>query len=261
MNRIPFFLLLLILWLHAATLAHAATFAERVVERAKLEAINHVDYDASYYVLPFPAGDLPADKGCCTDLVIRAYRNAGIDLQKEVHEDYRQHPADYPVSGPEELTHRRCRNLLVWFRRHAEERPAGLEPEQLKDCRPGDIVFINFERFNARYPDHIAVVSERPFLDGVPYVYDNLGPEAAERLLTSFPIVHSRFRWKDDKALEPIAPRYAQPKTQPASAPVTVAGEKPTPMPRSTPVEVSLEIDPPQESSRWIINRHLPSSN
>lgn len=185
-------------------------FAARVVERARQEAINHVDYDASYYDLPYPAGDLPEDVGCCTDLLIRAYRNAGIDLQKEVTEDFLARPTGYPVQNRDELTHRRCRHLVVWFRRHAEERPAGMTKDVFEDCQPGDVVFFNFDKLNKDFPDHVGIVSERPFMNGMPFIYDNLGPEAAERTLNSLPIMNSRFRWREKKAEDPIEPRYAQ---------------------------------------------------
>lgn len=225
----------------------ANEFVERVLERAQAEVLAHVDYDATYYQLPYPAGDLPQDVGCCTDLVIRAYRNAGIDLQKEVREDYEARPNAYPVAGPDELTHRRCRHLLVWFRKHAEERPAGFKSKLLKDCKPGDVVFFNFQKYDPNFPEHVGIISDRPFNDGMPFVYDNLGPEAAERPLNSFPIIQSRFRWRSHKAGQPIEPRYAKAKRSlAASAPAQ--DENPAlKTPQEPPVVVSLETEKPQE--------------
>lgn len=191
------------------------TFAQRVVERARQEVERRVTYEAAHYEdLPYPAGDVPPAVGCCTDLLIRAYRNAGVDLQKAVYEDYKAHADGYPVASRDELSHRRCRNLVVWFRRHAQERPRGLDEAALKDCRPGDVVFFNFAKYDEKYPDHVGIISDRPFRNGVPYVYDNLGPQASERLITTLPIVHSRFRWGEEEAGEPIEPRYAKVKAQ-----------------------------------------------
>ena len=55
-----------------------------------------VIYDPKYYVIKYPNGDVPADRGVCTDVVIRAYRNLGIDLQKEVHEDMKSNFSALP---------------------------------------------------------------------------------------------------------------------------------------------------------------------
>ena len=58
---------------------------------AAIELTNHsVQYDPAYFVIPYPNGDVPATKGVCTDVIIRAYRKVGIDLQKEVHEDMKE---------------------------------------------------------------------------------------------------------------------------------------------------------------------------
>jgi uncharacterized protein len=64
-------------------------FASRLSEAALVLTHDNVTYDPQYFSIPYPNGDVPADKGVCTDVVIRAYRKLGIDLQKEVHEDMR----------------------------------------------------------------------------------------------------------------------------------------------------------------------------
>ena len=57
-----------------------------------------VNYDPSYFSIDYPNGDIPNDKGVCTDVIIRAYRKIGIDLQKEVHEDMKANFSAYPKS-------------------------------------------------------------------------------------------------------------------------------------------------------------------
>ncbi|MFY7939156.1 MAG: DUF1287 domain-containing protein, partial [Flavobacterium sp.] len=81
--------------------------------------INHrIEYDATYFKIPFPNGDVPSDKGVCTDVLIRAYRKMGIDLQKEVNEDMKNHFSLYPkIWGRKvpdtNIDHRRVPNLMT----------------------------------------------------------------------------------------------------------------------------------------------------
>ena len=82
-----------------------------------------VIYDPTYFVINYPNGDVPAGKGVCTDVVIRAYRNLGIDLQKEVHEDMAKHFAEYPHKWglkaiDKNIDHRRVLNLMKFFERN-----------------------------------------------------------------------------------------------------------------------------------------------
>jgi len=79
---------------------------------------QQVIYDPSYYRLEYPGGDVPVDRGVCADVVIRAYRKMGIDLQKEVHEDMGKHFSLYPrhwglKTTDRNIDHRRVRNLMV----------------------------------------------------------------------------------------------------------------------------------------------------
>ena len=82
-------------------------------------------YDPAYYSIDYPNGDVPADCGVCTDVIIRAYRILGIDLQKEVHEDmcsnFEAYPKKWGLSGTDSnIDHRRVPNLMVYFSRHGE---------------------------------------------------------------------------------------------------------------------------------------------
>ena len=99
---------------------------------AAIEQTHHsVRYDSSYVRIPYPGGDVPADTGVCTDVIIRAYRAAGIDLQKEVHEDMLLNFSAYPSkwrwlrSEPDSnIDHRRVPNLMTFFSRKGEALPA-----------------------------------------------------------------------------------------------------------------------------------------
>src|SRR6202158_845598 len=113
--------------------------------RAAIERTHHaVRYDPAYVRIPYPGGDVPADTGVCTDEVIRAYRAAGIDLQKEVHEDMEQDFSAYPrkwrwLSSHTDtnIDHRRVPNLMVFFGRKGET--IGIT-QCAEDYSPGDIV-------------------------------------------------------------------------------------------------------------------------
>ncbi|MFZ6011729.1 MAG: DUF1287 domain-containing protein [Bacteroidota bacterium] len=101
-----------------------------------------VTYDPAYFKISFPNGDVPADKGVCTDVIIRAYRKLGIDLQKEVHEDMKKNFGRYPkkwgLQKPDKnIDHRRVPNLMTFFTRHGTVLKKG---NNAGDYMPGDIV-------------------------------------------------------------------------------------------------------------------------
>jgi uncharacterized protein YijF (DUF1287 family) len=103
---------------------------------------HHVIYDPSYFRIQYPNGDVPADKGVCTDVIIRAYRAIGIDLQERVHEDMKKNFDKYPslwgLTRPDtNIDHRRVPNLMKFFIRHGESLPT---KKIGSDYLPGDIV-------------------------------------------------------------------------------------------------------------------------
>lgn len=175
-------------------------FSQRVLEAARREVANGVRYDAGYYEMPYPGGDVPADVGACTDLVVRAYRAAGIDLQKEVHEDRKADLAAYPKNPSDEkqlnpsLDHRRCRHLEVWFRRHAQAVTTSTDTKSLAEWRPGDVAFFTFTP-GKKTPDHVAVVSDKRLPNGIPFVVDQFPPKAGERFHLYNFYIHSHYRW------------------------------------------------------------------
>ena len=103
---------------------------------------NKVIYDGSYFSIPYPNGDVPKGKGVCTDVIIRAYRKLGIDLQKEVHEDMKVNFEIYPKiwglkTTDKNIDHRRVPNLMTFFKRKGKVLPITKKPN---DYKPGDIV-------------------------------------------------------------------------------------------------------------------------
>jgi len=130
-------------------------------------------YDPAYTQLAYPNGDVPLKKGVCTDVVIRAYRAIGIDLQQRVHEDMAAHFALYPktwgLKRPDSnIDHRRVPNLQVFLTRFGQSLPVSQNPE---GYRPGDLI-TNLPGGRT----HIAIVSEvRSPLTQRPMVIQNIG--------------------------------------------------------------------------------------
>lgn len=115
--------------------------SEAAVELTKQKVV----YDPGYFRINYPDGDIPAGKGVCTDVIIRAYRKTGIDLQKEVHEDMAANFSKYPKywglsKTDKNIDHRRVPNLMTFFRRHGKILPVTNDPSQYQ---PGDIVCWN----------------------------------------------------------------------------------------------------------------------
>ncbi len=114
-----------------------------VVAAAALEQTTYTtSYDASYVKLDYPNGDVPLETGVCADVVVRAFRKAGIDLQKELHEDMTRHFAKYPAKwGAKKpdanIDHRRVPNLMTWFERKGKSRPVSRDA---REYRPGDVI-------------------------------------------------------------------------------------------------------------------------
>jgi uncharacterized protein YijF (DUF1287 family) len=120
----------------------ALTFEDRLSEAAVSLTSQRVVYDPTYFNIPYPNGDVPVDKGVCTDVIIRAYRKLGIDLQQEVHADMQANFGVYPKNWGLKKTdtnidHRRVSNLMIFFKRKGMVKPIS---GQAEDYRPGDIV-------------------------------------------------------------------------------------------------------------------------
>jgi|CXWL01.1.fsa_nt_gi uncharacterized protein YijF (DUF1287 family) len=149
-----------------------------VVAAARTQIGVTVGYDSSYQRLPYPNGDVAATGGVCTDVLIRAYRGVGVDLQERVHEDMRAHFSKYPplwrLSGPDSnIDHRRVPNLAKFFARFGEVKAADAADV---DFSAGDIVTW---RLPSGVP-HIGIVSDRVGASGAPLIVHNIGRGAVE---------------------------------------------------------------------------------
>ncbi|MGE5380882.1 MAG: DUF1287 domain-containing protein [Methylocystaceae bacterium] len=151
------------------------TLADRLVLGARAEVKRGTCYDASYQIIAYPGGDVKPEVGACSDVIIRAYRSAGIDLQVLVHEDMEKNFNLYPhkwglkTTDPN-IDHRRVPNLACYFARHGVTLTKQVEGH-LKEWQWGDVVVWRFKDGRT----HIGIISDRKNADGVPAIIDNSG--------------------------------------------------------------------------------------
>jgi len=164
------------------------SFADARLPRLARQQIGvTVEYDPSYQSLAYPGGDVPMESGVCSDVVVRALRGLGFDLQKEVHEDMKAHFSAYPKLWGNRRTdrsidHRRVPNLRKFFSRKGWSLPVS---QSAKDYLPGDIVTCNV----AGSLPHIMIVSDRKAKDGTPLIIHNIGAGTQEEdCLFSYPL-------------------------------------------------------------------------
>ncbi len=135
---------------------------------------NEVKYDGSYFKIDFPNGDIAADRGKAEDLIVRAYRTVGIDLQVDLHEDIKanfySYPQLYHAKGPDtNIDHRRVKNLQRFFYRKGQALVKTLDSE---DYSVGDIVIWNLLDGGK----HIGIVVPGPGAKKTePWVVHNIG--------------------------------------------------------------------------------------
>ncbi len=163
-------------------------------------------YDGSYQRLLYPGGDVPADRGVCTDVLIRAFRAMGLDLQVLVHEDIRANWQAYPkiwgLTKPDRnIDHRRVPNLAAFFSRKGSRLEVTRDP---RVYAPGDIVTW---RLPGNLP-HIGLVSDAVARGAVPLIIHNIGAGTAEEdILFSFPVTgHFRYFPSHPRGQERRAP-------------------------------------------------------
>jgi uncharacterized protein len=129
-----------------------------LIESAFSQTKTTTGYTQNYFDISYPNGDVPAETGACTDVVIRAFRAAGVDLQKEVHEDMASHFGEYPKKWglsktDTNIDHRRVPNLQKYFERRGKSLPITANGDEY---RPGDVVSWDL---NGKGMTHIGVVS------------------------------------------------------------------------------------------------------
>ena len=170
--------------------------AQKLVTAVRGQVGVTLIYDAAYSRLDYPGGDVPRERGVCTDVIVRAYRDAlDLDLQVLVHEDMRRAFSAYPPlwglkKTDRNIDHRRVPNLQAFFKRAGAALPVS---ENAADYRPGDIVS---QMLPGNLP-HIGIVVDERTDDGVrPLVVHNIGAGARlEDVLFAYPVTgHYRYR-------------------------------------------------------------------
>lgn len=136
----------------------ASVEIKKLLESAVEQTNLTKSYDPAYVIIPYPNGDVPVEKGVCTDVVIRAFRKAGVDLQREVHEDIVKNFSLYPKkwglkSSDSNIDHRRVPNLQTFFSRRGKSLAITASGE---DYKPGDVVAWDLD---GKGMTHIGLVS------------------------------------------------------------------------------------------------------
>ena len=155
-----------------ACVALPAVALPALVDAARAQIGVTVRYDPAYIRLSYPGGDVPDDRGVCTDVVVRALRTQGLDLQQAIHEDMRiafaVYPRDWGADAPDRnIDHRRVPNQMRWFERQGWQRAIG---QRAADFRPGDIVAWRLRSGQL----HIGIVSDRRSAAGTPLILHNI---------------------------------------------------------------------------------------
>jgi uncharacterized protein YijF (DUF1287 family) len=157
----------------AAVSCSAAVMPDKLVASARSQIGVTLSYDPAYRRLDYPGGDVPKSTGVCSDVVVRALREQGVDLQKELHEDMQRDFSAYPkrwgLKKPDaNIDHRRVPNLMTYFRRKGLIVPGSERPEQFA---AGDIVAWDL----GGGVTHIGIVSDRRSPKKAPLVIHNIG--------------------------------------------------------------------------------------
>jgi uncharacterized protein len=187
--------LLLVLAPITETFAQETTaLGTRVVVAARQQIGVTKEYDPAYVALSYPGGDVPVHTGVCSDVVVRALRKVGLDLQKEVHEDMRRSFSAYPqkwgLRGPDKnIDHRRVPNLMRYFERHQINMAEKLAARET--YHHGDIVA--WDLGNGIL--HIGIVSDKTS-GRAPLIFHNIGSGTKEEdILFQYRVIgHYRLR-------------------------------------------------------------------
>ena len=168
---------------------------DKVLDGAKSQLAWKTAYTTGYVKIPYPGGDLPRNQGVCTDVVIRALRYAGRDLQALIHTDMKAHFAKYPQNWGAKRTdanidHRRVPNQIRFLERFGKALPRTVTATTLKEWKPGDLVYWKLPNGL----DHCGVVSDIKNRRGVPFAIHNIAGIAEEDCLQTWTITgHFRY--------------------------------------------------------------------
>ena len=181
MNRLLWVLALLFATVSAGTL-------ESFISSARSQVGKTLTYDPAYVRLKYPGGDIPISRGVCTDVVVRALRGVGIDMQQRIYEHKKHHPRlykglYYTDRLDPNIDHRRVKNLQAYFSaRKYRVRGAFL---------PGDIVVW---KLPGSHLDHIGICSDRRNARGEPLIIHNVGAGAREEDVLRAYLIVDHFR-------------------------------------------------------------------
>lgn len=130
----------------------------KMIESAREQTKLTTGYTQDYYSIPYPNGDVPIETGACTDVIIRAFRNAGVDLQRQVHEDmvgnFHAYPKKWGLTKTDSnIDHRRVPNLQTYFERRGKALPVSTDA---KNYEPGDVVSWDLD---GKGMTHIGIIS------------------------------------------------------------------------------------------------------
>lgn len=181
-------------------IVHAApkplTNATKIVLAARQQI--GTSYTQEYFSIKYPGGDVPKDRGACTDVIVRALRATGRDLQKLIHEDMKRNFSAYPSRKKWGLTrtdknidHRRVPNQMVFFRRFGRELTKDVSAKSRAQWQAGDIICWDL---NGNNLTHTGIVSDKTNAQGWPLVIHNIGGCREEDALTAWKIIgHFRY--------------------------------------------------------------------
>jgi uncharacterized protein len=176
------------------TIAVSSPKIQQLLTNAQTQTQKTNSYDPAYVAIAYPNGDVPIETGVCTDVVIRGFRGAGVDLQQVVHEDMLKHFSEYPqewgLSNPDpNIDHRRVPNLMRYFDRQGKSLPI---TQKAADYQPGDVVTWDLGGGDS----HTGLVSNvKSRLTGRSLIIHNIGSGARQQdVLFAWPILgHYRY--------------------------------------------------------------------
>lgn len=158
---------------------------------ARKDAQNHPTYKSAYYNGGYP----PENEGVCTDVVWRAFKNAGYDLKSMIDEDIKNNVKEYPATNGKadpNIDFRRVRNLKIYFKKICYTLTNDIK--EIKEWQPGDIVIFG--------SSHIGIISDKRNKQGIPYLIHNaaqpLREEDTLELWDNNTQVTAHYRLKDE---------------------------------------------------------------
>lgn len=164
--------------------------AAKVVQGARKQLEKPARWTGQYYAIKYPGGDLPPEIGACSDVIVRALRPIGYDLQKLIYEHAAKHPYPSIKRRDRNIDHRRVRNQAVYFLAMGCELPKAVKGYGKDTWQPGDIVYWKLDNGQ----DHTGILSNSIGPSGNLMVIHNLGVVAEEDVLARWEILgHFRF--------------------------------------------------------------------